>query len=117
MADKPVRTFGPLYLTNTYTTNVYQGGGGSSLIYDRLTALYVANTDTSVHTVRLYLGATGANTGGTELLKDVSIPANTTVPFYFASPGVKLTSADFLVGGADSASKVTVTGTGYQSVV
>jgi hypothetical protein len=115
VSDKPVRTFGPLYLTNTYTTNIYNNT--SALIFDRITAIYLANTDSAAHTVRLYLGLTGANTGGTELAKNISIPANTTIPLYFNSPGLKMASTDFLVGGADANSVVTITATGYQAVV
>ena len=116
MSDKPVRTFGPLYLTATYTTDVYNNT--SALIYDRITAIYIENTSGTAATCRLYLGATGANTGGTELIaKDTSIPANTTVPFYFASPGLKMVSTDFLVGGASTGSVLTIWATGYQAVV
>ncbi len=116
MSDKPVLTFGPLYLTNTYTTNVYNNT--SALIYDRITGIYVANSDTVSRTVRLFLGATGANVGGTELIaQDTVIPASTTVPFYFGSPGLKVLSTQFIVGGASVASKLTVYATGYQAVV
>lgn len=119
MSDKPVRTFGPLYLSNTYTTNIFQGGnGGTSSIYDRITAIYIENSTSGSVTCRLYLGLTGANTGGTELIaKDTAIPANTTVPFYFASPGLKMVSTDFLVGGASAGSSLTIWATGYQAVV
>lgn len=116
MADKPVRAYGPAYLANT-NTNIYQGGGGSALIYDLISAIYLANTTASAVTATIYLGASGASTGGTELLKNVSIPANTTVPFYYSGRGLKLTSADYLVGSASSPNAITITITSVQAVV
>jgi hypothetical protein len=116
VADKPILTYGPAYIANS-ATNIYQGGGGSALIYDLISGIYLANTTASAVTVTIYLGLTGASTGGTELLKGVSIPANTTVPFYYSGRGLKLTSAQFLVGLAGTASAVTITITGTQAVV
>lgn len=116
MADKIVRNFGPLALTITLTTNVYQGGnGGTASIYDVIRTIWVTNKTTSAATVSLWLGATGANTAGTEILSAVSIPANTAVPFYF-SPGLRMESTDFLVGGAGTATALTITGMGTQAV-
>jgi len=108
------RTFGPLALTNTYTTNVYNNT--SALIYDSIKQLMVTNKAATAITFRLYLGATGANAAGTELFYDVSVPAGTTSFFYF-QPGLKLTSTDFLVGGASAATSLTITGMGEQVVV
>jgi hypothetical protein len=115
MADKPVRTFGPLALTTTLTTNVYAGAGGSALIYDLIRTLWIENKTAAPATVTLYLGATGANTAGTELMLGVSIPANTAVPFYF-SPGLRMDSTDFLVGGSNTTLALTITGMGVQAV-
>ncbi len=108
------RTFGPLALSATLTTNVYNNT--SALIYDVIKQINVANTTAGAVSFTLYLGLTGANTAGTELFKGVSIPANTTLPFFF-QPGLKLTSADFLVGGAGAGSSLTITGMGEQVVV
>lgn len=116
MSDKPVLTYGPAYLSNA-NSNIYQGGGGSALIYDLISAIYLANTTASAVTVTIYLGASGGSTGGTELLKGVSIPANTTVPFYYSGRGLKLTSTQYLVGSASSALAITITITGVQAVV
>ena len=41
MADKIVRTFGPIALTSTPTTNVYNNT--SALIYDVITHIHVVN--------------------------------------------------------------------------
>lgn len=117
MAGTPKRLFGPLALSATLTTNVYAGAGGSALIYDLLTQINVCNKTSGAVTFTLYLGATGANAAGTELFTAVSIPANTTVPFYFAGPGLKLLSSDFLVGGAGAGTSLTITGIGTQNAV
>jgi hypothetical protein len=115
MAGTIKRTFGPLALTTTLTTNVYAGAGGSALIYDVIKQINVCNKTGSAATFTLYLGATGANAAGTELFTAVSVPANTTSSFYF-NPGLKMTSTDFLVGGAGTATALTITGMGEQIV-
>lgn len=108
------RTFGPLALTNTYTTNVYNNS--SALIFDVLRAIIVTNKTGGAVTFRLYIGATGANAAGTELFFDESVPANTEKVYPFPG-GLKLVSTDFLVGGASAATSLTITGMGEQNVV
>jgi hypothetical protein len=114
MAGTLKRTFGPLALTSTLTTNVYNNT--SALIYDGLKQINVANKTGSAATFTLYLGATGANAAGTELFTAVSVPANTTSTFTFY-PALKMTSTDFLVGGASANTTLTITGMGEQFVV
>ena len=114
MAGTIKRTFGPVALSNTLTTNVYNNT--SALIYDVIRQINVCNKTAGAVTFTLYLGATGANAAGTELFVAVSIPANTTTPFYF-SQGLKLTSTDFLVGGASAATSLTIMAMGEQHVV
>tara|TARA_R110000868_G_scaffold323523_1_gene584447 strand:- start:504 stop:845 length:342 start_codon:yes stop_codon:yes gene_type:complete len=113
MAGTIKRTFGPLALTTTLTTNVYNNT--SALIYDVIKQINVCNKTSSAATFTLYLGATGANAAGTELFTAVSIPANTTLSFPFV--GLKLTSTDFLVGGAGTATALTIVALGEQYVV
>lgn len=108
------RTFGPLALTNTLTTNVYNNT--SALIYDVLKQIMVTNKTSGPVTFSLWLGATGANAAGTELFVGQSVPGNTTSFFYF-QPGLKITSTDFLVGGASAGTSLTITGMGEQVVV
>jgi len=108
------RTFGPLALTNTLTTNVYNQG--SALIFDSIKQIIVTNKTAGAVTFSLWLGATGANAAGTELFNGVSIPANTTQSYFF-TPGLKMLSTDFLVGGASAATSLTITGIGEQVVV
>lgn len=108
------RTFGPLALTNTLTTNVYNQG--SALIFDSIKQLVITNKTAGAVTFSLWLGATGANAAGTELFIGVSIPANSTQSYFF-TPGLKMLSTDFLVGGAGAATSLSITGIGEQVVV
>ena len=108
------RTFGPVAMSVTLTTNIYNNT--SALIYDSLKQIMVTNKTASAATFSLWLGATGANTAGTELFTAVAVPANTTSFFYF-QPGLKMVSTDFLVGGASAGTTLTITGMGEQIVV
>lgn len=109
MAGTLKRIFGPLALTNTYTTNVYNQG--SALIYDLIRYLHIANKTGGAVTFRLFIGATGANAAGTEWFFDKSIAAGDVYTHYCA---LKLTSTDFLVGGASAATSLTITAGGEQ---
>lgn len=111
MAGTIKRTFGPVALTTTYTTNVYNQG--SALIYDVLRHTHVANK-LAADTFRLYLGATGANAAGTELFFDYPVAAKQSYDWYGA---LKLVSTDFLVGGAATTLTEVITGEGEQYVV
>jgi len=114
MAGTIKRTFGPLALTTTLTTNVYQGGGGSSLIYDVIRHIHITNKTASAATFTLYLGASGANAAGTELFLGVSIAANSSFDYYCM---LKMTSSDYLVGGSNTSIALTITAEGEQYVV
>jgi hypothetical protein len=111
MAGTLKRTFGPLALTTTYTTNVYNNT--SALIYDVIRHIHVANK-LAADTFRLYLGATGANAAGTELFFDYPVAAKQSYDYYCAK---KLVSTDFLVGGAATTLTLVITGEGEQYVV
>lgn len=110
MSQKLTRV-GPLALTNTYTTNIYNQG--SALIYDVIRHIHVANKTAVPHTFRLFLGATGANAAGTELFYDKSVPAGDVYDWFGE---VKLSSTEFLVGGADAATSLTIEMEGEQFV-
>lgn len=112
MAGTVKRTFGPLALTTTLTTNVYNQG--SALIYDVIKHIHIANKTASAATVSLWLGATGANAAGTELFNAVSVPANSYIDWY---GNLKMTSADFLVGGSGTGTALTIVAEGEQFVV
>ena len=112
MAGTIKRTFGPVALTTTLTTNVYNQG--SALIFDVIRHIHIANKTASAATFTLYLGATGANAAGTELFVGVSIPANDVFDWYGM---LRMNSTDFLVGGSNTATALTITAEGEQIVV
>lgn len=115
---------GPVILTNTLTTNIFNPGtttGGVACtgapwdkLYTIMTHWRVINKST-VATVSLWKGATGANAAGTEYIWTASsIPA--------AAAGVRnfddwygrdrFSQADFLVGGSNTSAALTLTGEG-----
>ncbi len=109
--------FGPLALTNTYTTNILNpptasGGvnGGSSAQVIYLKHIRVINKGAVAATFRLFIGATGANAAGTEIAYDVSVAAGAYLDMYF--PAIRLDSTDFLVGGASASTTLTILGDG-----
>lgn len=112
MAGTLKRLVGPVTLSNTYTTNVYNQA--SAVVFSVVRKIHVANKTAGAVSFRLYLGATGANTAGTELFFDYSIAANSAVDFYGA---LRLDSTDFLVGGASAATSLVITLEGDLQVV
>lgn len=106
------RTVGPVALSATLTTNVYNQG--SALIFDIIKHIHVANKTAGPVTFSLWLGATGANAAGTELFNAVSVPANSVYDWY---GNLKMLSTDFLVGGASAGTSLTITIEGEQYVV
>lgn len=112
MAGTIKRTFGPVLLTTTLTTNVYNNT--SALIYDVLKHIHIANKTGSPATFTLYLGATGANVSGTELWVAFAIAANSVYDWF---GNLKMASTDFLVGGSNTATALVITGEGEQFVV
>jgi hypothetical protein len=106
------RTFGPLALTNTLTTNVYNQS--SALIYDIIKHIHIVNKTAGAVTFSLWLGLTGANTAGTELFNAHSIAAQSEFDWY---GNLKMLSTDFLVGGASANTSLTIVGEGEQYVV
>ena len=119
-ANKPF-AFGPLALTTTLTTNIFNPGtttGGvasTTAPYDKLFGLIrqirVVNKTGTAATFTLYKGATGANAAGTELAVAQSVPANDYVELVWPS-GLRFDTADFLVGGAGAATALTIQGIG-----
>lgn len=113
MANTIKRTFGPLALTNTLTTNIYNNS--SALLMDIITHIHIVSKSASAVTFSLWLGATGANAAGTEIAgSGRSIPANGSFDWYGR---LAMKSTDFLVGGASAATSLTITGMGEQLVI
>jgi hypothetical protein len=117
MASNKAFRFGPVALTSTLTTNILNpptasGGvnGGSSSQYIILRHVRIVNKTSSAATFTLYLGATGANTAGTEVIGTAqSVAANSSYDYYGQ---LRLDAADFLVGGANANTTLTITGEG-----
>lgn len=120
MQATPFR-FGPLALTNTLTTNILNPGtttggvnsGSGSDLRIVLTHIRIVNKTGGAVTFTLYLGATGANTAGTEVIGNgYSVAANSAFDWYGRLP---LLPADFLVGGASANTSLTIQGEGFIS--
>ena len=112
MAGTIKRTFGPLALTATPTTNVYNNA--SALIYDVITHVHVTNKTAGAVTFSLWIGATAGNVAGTEWFSGQSVPANGVFDWYGR---LKLLSTDFLVGGASALTSLSIEAEGDQYVV
>jgi hypothetical protein len=118
--NKAIRV-GPLALTNTLTTNIFNppaasGGvnGGSSAQYAILKHIRIVNKTAGAVTFSLYIGATGANAAGTEFMGiGTSVAANSYVDWYGS---LRLDAADFLVGGASAATSLTFEAEGEMGV-
>jgi hypothetical protein len=91
-----LKRIGPVALTTTLTTNIYNNT--SALIYDVVRMIHVVNKTDLASTFSLWVGATGANAAGTELFSRQSVSPRSSFEWPFP---VKLLSTDFLVGGAD----------------
>lgn len=107
-ANKLVR-FGPVALTNTLTTNIINpnvtslsGPIGFTMTqpYVVIKHVRITNKTAGAVTCSFWLGATGANAAGTEVIGiGLSIAANSFVDWFGL---LRLDAADFLVGGASA---------------
>lgn len=116
MASKAFR-LGPVALSNILTTNILNpptstGGTGFGTVQSRIVLRHitVVNKTTAAATFSLWLGATGANAAGTEVIGQAQVvPANSSYHWYGK---MVLNTADFLVGGASAATTLTIEGEG-----
>jgi hypothetical protein len=115
--NKTFRT-GPIALTNTLTTNLVNpgtttggvNGGGSGNLYIILKHIRIVNKTGGAVTCSFWLGATGANTAGTEVIgQGLSVGANSYVDWFGL---LRLDVADFLVGGASANTSLSFEGEG-----
>lgn len=120
MAANKIIRVGPVALTTTLTTNILNpqtltggvsaGGTSNTATYLILRHIRISNKTASAATFSLYIGATGANTAGTEFIGTAqSIAANSYVDWYGM---VRLDTADFLVGGSNTTTALTLEGEG-----
>jgi hypothetical protein len=117
MASNKTFRFGPIALTNVLTTNLLNPPGaaagvnaGASPQYIVLKHLRITNKTAAAVSFSLWLGATGANAAGTEVIgQGKSVPANDSIDWYGI---LRLDAPDFLVGGAGAAAALSITGEG-----
>ena len=136
MAQNKIVRFGPVALTTTTTNNILNpptltGGTGlagtNSASYLIIRHIRVVNKTITAANCALWLGATNANTAGTEVIfggaasagaltagTGVAVPANSYVDWYGQ---LRVDTADFLVGGAGTATALTIEGEGEIGVV
>jgi hypothetical protein len=119
MQNKKFR-FGPIALTTALTTNLLNPGAasggvnaGTPNLYILIQHIRVVNKHASiVAKVSLWLGATAGNAAGTEVsFQATPVALGGSVDAYYAG-GLRLDVADFLVGGADTATALTIEGEG-----
>lgn len=117
MAQNKAFRFGPVALSATLTTNILNpatitGGtnSGSGGLYILLRHIRIVNKTAGAVTCSFWLGATGGNSAGTEVIgQGLSVPANSYVDWYGQ---LRLDTADFLVGGASAATSLSIQGEG-----
>ena len=107
MAANKVVRFGPVALSATLTTNILNPptttggvGCGTPNTYILIKHIRIVNKTAGPVTCSFWLGATGGNAAGTEVIgQGLSIPANSYIDWYGQ---LRLDVADFLVGGASA---------------
>lgn len=114
-----VFNFGPVALTTTLTTNILNPnitsvagpvGFTMSQPYIILRHIRIVNKTGAAVTFSLWKGATGANTAGTEVVgQGLSVAANN---FFDWVGMMRFDAADFLVGGAGTATALSIQGEG-----
>lgn len=112
MAANKIFRVGPLALTTTLTQNLLNpaaasGGvnGGSSGQYIILRHIRIVNKTANSAAFTLYLGASGANAAGTEVVGfGTNVPGNSFFDWYGS---LRIDTTDFLVGGAGTATALT----------
>lgn len=117
MASNKTFRFGPVALSAVLTTNLLNpptaAGGvnaGASPQYITLKHLRIVNKSALAVSFSMWLGATGANAAGTEVIgQGQAVAANSSYDWYGL---LRLDAADFLVGAASSAGALSISGEG-----
>jgi hypothetical protein len=112
MAGTIKKLAGPVAMSATLTTNIYVPAAAT--VYDVIRHIHVVNKTAATVTFSLWLGATGGNAAGTELFNTQSVAAYSCFDYYCM---MKVTSTDYLVGGASAATSLTITIEGESYVV
>lgn len=104
-----LKRVGPLSLTITPTTNIYNPPTA-----EILRNLHIINHTDTLTTFSLWLGLSGQNTVGTELFSRVAVGPRSYIDWPFP---IKIGTADFLVGSAEvSLNALTITITSEPAV-
>lgn len=123
MAQNKIEAFGPVALTNTLTTNIIHPadaganavGYTASVAYIILTHVRIVNKTAGAVTFTLYLGASVTNAAGTEVIGNgTSVAANSYVDWYGR---LRITNAQYLVGGASANTSLTLEAEGEVGLV
>ncbi len=119
MASNKIFSFGPVALSVTTTTNIFNTaisslsgpvGYTQTQPYAIIRHIRIVNKTGSAATFSLWKGATGGNSAGTEVVgQAVSVPANSYFDWYGS---MRFDSTDFLVGGAGTGTALTIQGEG-----
>jgi hypothetical protein len=119
MAANKAFRFGPVAMSATLTTNILNpnvtsvaGPVGFTMTqpYIILRHIRIVNKTAGAVTFSLWLGATGGNVAGTEVIgTGLSIAANSAYDWYGA---MRIDAADFLVGGASAGTSLSIQGEG-----
>lgn len=117
MATNRSFRFGPTALTATLTTNILNpaaAGSGTGYTptasYIILRHIRILNKTGSSHNFTFYIGATGGNVAGTEFMGVATVVAANSAYDWYGY--LRLDAADFLVGGADAGTSLTIEGEG-----
>jgi hypothetical protein len=109
--------FGPIALSTTLTTNLLNppaatGGvnGGASPQYIILKHIRVVNKTATAANFSLWLGATGTNAAGAEVIASQQVVQPRQSFDWYGQ--LRIDAADFLVGGAGTATALTIQGEG-----
>ena len=112
MSANRILTIGPVALTTTLTTNILNpaaAGSGTGYTptasYIILRHVWVLNKTALAATFSFWLGATGGNVAGTEVIGSAqSVPPNSYFPWV---GNLRIDSTQFLVGGAGTVTALT----------
>lgn len=117
MASNKIFRFGPIPLTAVPTTNLLSppaaSGGvnaGTSPQFIVLKHVRVTNKTAAAVAFSTFLGASGANAVGTEIIAaGQQVAANSSYDWYGL---LRIDAGEFLVGGAGAANSLTISGEG-----
>ena len=118
-ANKTIR-IGPVALTTNMATNILNcavsslvGPVGFAQTQQYLLVKHIRIINKSANSVAfsLWLGASGANAAGTEIIgSGTTVAANSAYDWFPAGVGLRMDYGDYLVGGANVATSLTLEG-------